>query len=92
MLRSTVLAFAKQMNCYVDALDECINDELCDMVEFFEDLGTLAMLAKVGFRVCFATLPARHRSCVSELDLRTSARPRRGHRSLGGNQVEDRKQ
>ncbi|KAH7086982.1 hypothetical protein FB567DRAFT_526687 [Paraphoma chrysanthemicola] len=39
--------------CYVDALDECPEDDVREMVSFFEELGRLERAAE--FRVCFSS-------------------------------------
>ncbi|KAI9898929.1 hypothetical protein N3K66_005390 [Trichothecium roseum] len=41
--------------CLVDALDECDEAEIRDMVSFFQDLGRLALSTGVHFHVCFAS-------------------------------------
>ncbi|KAF2819107.1 hypothetical protein CC86DRAFT_243778, partial [Ophiobolus disseminans] len=49
--------------CFVDALDECPEDDVRDMVAFFEELGELETAAE--FRVCFSS---RH---YPEISIRT---------------------
>ena len=39
--------------CFVDALDECPEDQIRDMIRFFESFGELALLKHIGFHVCF---------------------------------------
>jgi hypothetical protein len=49
---------AEHLTCYIDALDECENSNESDirgLVEFFEDLGILAVDAAINFRVCFSS-------------------------------------
>ena len=41
--------------CFIDALDECHDHEIRDMVSFFEHLGSIAASSGVPFRVCFAS-------------------------------------
>lgn len=41
--------------CFIDALDECDEDQIRDMVSFFAHIGELATLAHVGFKVCFSS-------------------------------------
>lgn len=43
----------KQLYCYVDALDECPEDDVQDMVSYFEDL--VASTDSRRFRVCFSS-------------------------------------
>ncbi|KAL1585162.1 hypothetical protein WHR41_06496 [Cladosporium halotolerans] len=57
--------------CYIDALDECDETELRDMVEFFEALGEKTTEANLDFHVCFSS---RHYPYITidkqvELDL-----------------------
>ncbi|KAL5350096.1 hypothetical protein ACLOAV_005133 [Pseudogymnoascus australis] len=49
--------------CYIDALDECPEDDVRDMISFFEQLGDLEKEAE--FRVCFSS---RH---YPEISIRT---------------------
>jgi len=49
--------------CYVDALDECPEDDVRDMISYFEQLGELEKAAE--FRVCFSS---RH---YPEISIRT---------------------
>jgi len=62
LLRSAISGLTTQMICYVDALDECVDAELRDMVGFFEDLSELARDARVSLLICFAS---RHFPYVS---------------------------
>ena len=56
--RDSVLALAqKPITFYVDALDECENDDARDMIEFLQTLRETAANAGVGFRVM---LTSRH--------------------------------
>ncbi|KAF2624758.1 hypothetical protein BU25DRAFT_423864 [Macroventuria anomochaeta] len=49
--------------CFVDALDECPEDDIRDMVSFFEEIGEIESAAE--FRVCFSS---RH---YPEISIRT---------------------
>ena len=46
---------AKTLVCFVDALDECPEEQIRNMVDLFTDLGELAMTEKVSFFVCFSS-------------------------------------
>jgi ankyrin repeat protein len=46
-----------QVLCFIDALDECDENQVQDMVSFFEDLGDLVVSENINFRVC---LSSRH--------------------------------
>ncbi|MCJ1306899.1 hypothetical protein MMC25_000543 [Agyrium rufum] len=41
--------------CFVDALDECLENQVRDMVEFFEELGHLAIANQKRLHVCFSS-------------------------------------
>lgn len=41
--------------CFVDALDECNDQQIRDMVSFFERLGEKTVESALPFRVCFAS-------------------------------------
>ncbi|KAF4945998.1 hypothetical protein FGADI_11501 [Fusarium gaditjirri] len=41
--------------CFIDALDECAEDEVEEMVEYFEDLGASAVETKTRLRICFSS-------------------------------------
>lgn len=41
--------------CYVDALDECDENEIRDMIELFENIAQAAIPKGVKFRFCFAS-------------------------------------
>ncbi|KAF2827152.1 hypothetical protein CC86DRAFT_207501 [Ophiobolus disseminans] len=43
--------------CFIDALDECEERQIRDMVSFFEQVGELAVSTDVKFRIC---LSSRH--------------------------------
>lgn len=43
------------MVCLIDALDECDEDEIRDMISFFEYLGDLTISKGSGFLVCFSS-------------------------------------
>jgi hypothetical protein len=44
-----------RLTCYIDALDECTEDEVEDMVSLFEDLGEYSVAQGKQFYVCFAS-------------------------------------
>ena len=46
---------SEHLICYVDALDECTEDDVKDMVSFFEDLGEFSVSSGTKFHVCFAS-------------------------------------
>ena len=46
---------SKTLVCFVDALDECPEEQIRNMVDFFTDLGRFATTEKVLFFVCFSS-------------------------------------
>ncbi|GKT83833.1 NACHT and ankyrin domain-containing protein [Colletotrichum tofieldiae] len=58
LLRSAVMALGQRyFTCFVDALDECDEQEVRDMVYFFEDLTEDTTDDGVQFRICFSSRP-----------------------------------
>ncbi|KAK1961801.1 pfs domain-containing protein, partial [Colletotrichum sublineola] len=45
----------RQLTCFIDALDECDDNEVSDMVKCFEDLGQYAVQNDIHFYVCFSS-------------------------------------
>jgi ankyrin repeat protein len=44
-----------RLTCYIDALDECSEAEIRNMIEVFEELTESAIAESVNFRVCFSS-------------------------------------
>jgi ankyrin repeat protein len=44
-----------RVTCFIDALDECPEVEIRDMIEFFEELGESTAKEVIGLRVCFSS-------------------------------------
>ena len=58
LLRSAVLALGQRsFTCFIDALDECDEQEVRDMVQFFEDLAELSTEEGIKLRICFSSRP-----------------------------------
>ena len=57
MMRTTVLHLSRRQSlvCYIDALDECAEDDIRDALRHFEELRDLAMRRGAKFLVCFAS-------------------------------------
>ncbi|KAJ8115950.1 hypothetical protein OPT61_g2519 [Boeremia exigua] len=55
---------------YVDALDECGEDQIRDMVAFFRTIGEYSMRAKIGMRVFFASRYYPQISTPHKVELR----------------------
>ena len=55
--------------CFIDALDECDEDQVRDMVRFLERIGRLAMSKSASFRVCFSSRHYPHITVRNGLQL-----------------------
>jgi hypothetical protein len=47
----------ERLVCFIDALDESSEDEIRNLIDFFEELGNATVLRRIDFRVC---LSSRH--------------------------------
>ena len=45
----------RRLTCFIDALDECDEDQVRDMVTYFEDLGEKASQAGTKLYICFSS-------------------------------------
>lgn len=45
----------RSLTCFIDALDECEEDEVREMVAFFECLGQVTILSHIQFHICFSS-------------------------------------
>ncbi|KAK4206213.1 hypothetical protein QBC37DRAFT_435271, partial [Rhypophila decipiens] len=61
----------RDLSVFIDALDECRDDDVADMVSFFEDLGDRAAEKKIRLRICFSSrhYPAIELKCGFEMIL-----------------------
>ncbi|KAF6823096.1 hypothetical protein CPLU01_11595 [Colletotrichum plurivorum] len=41
--------------CFINALDECDEQQVMDMIQYFEDLTDETTSCRIGFRVCFSS-------------------------------------
>jgi len=56
LLRKAVLDLqSERFTCIIDALDESSEDEIQDLVDFFEELGNNVVARNICFRVCFSS-------------------------------------
>lgn len=80
MLRLAVQRLAQRcVTCYIDALDECDEQQVVEMVRFFEDLAENATQQSIRLRVCFSSrhypyidLAAGLRLALEDLEGHTS--------------------
>ncbi|CAI7601305.1 unnamed protein product [Penicillium pancosmium] len=45
----------KSLTCFVDALDECDEQQVVDLVQYFEDLAEQCVSENISFKVCFSS-------------------------------------
>jgi hypothetical protein len=57
------------VGCFIDALDECAEGQIRDMVTFFQHLGELAMLTHTPFQVLFSSRHYPYITIRKGLDL-----------------------
>jgi hypothetical protein len=77
MLRTVVLHLGHDQSlvCYIDALDECAEDDIREAIHHFEELASLALTRDTKFLICFAsrhypTITIRHHRAI-DLDKQT---------------------
>jgi ankyrin repeat protein len=56
--------------CFIDALDECEEQQVRDMVQFFEHIGHLAVSNGIRFQVCFSSRHYPHITIQNGLELK----------------------
>jgi ankyrin repeat protein len=67
--RAIQLLEQSSVACFIDALDECDEYQIRDMVAFFQRLGDLAVSAKAQFQVLFSSRHYPHITITKGLDL-----------------------
>ncbi|KAM0723139.1 hypothetical protein Q7P37_001339 [Cladosporium fusiforme] len=56
LFREAVLSLEEdRLTCFIDALDECPEDQVRDLIEFLEDLGHSATSKAIDFHICFSS-------------------------------------
>ncbi|EUC28839.1 hypothetical protein COCCADRAFT_108091, partial [Bipolaris zeicola 26-R-13] len=55
--------------CFIDALDECEEEQVRDMIQFFEYVGELSVSAGIRFQVCFSSRHYPHITIQKGLSL-----------------------
>ncbi|KAF6829199.1 hypothetical protein CPLU01_08089 [Colletotrichum plurivorum] len=66
-----------QVTCFIDALDECAEDEVREMLDFFEDLGQCAVQNNIRLYTCFSSRHYPHMDIQYGLKLTLEDQP--GH-------------
>jgi hypothetical protein len=59
----------RTLMAFIDALDECEESQVRDMVSFFEHTGELAVSASIRFYICFSSRHYPHITIRNGLDL-----------------------
>ena len=60
---------ASSVVCFIDALDECKEEQVRDMIQFFENIGYLAVSNNIRFQVCFSSRHYPHITIRNGLEL-----------------------
>jgi hypothetical protein len=55
--------------CFIDALDECEQEQIREMMQFFERIGELAVSTGIRFQVCFSSRHYPHITIRNGLEL-----------------------
>ena len=58
-----------RLMCFIDALDECEEDQIRDLVAFLEKLGRLATSSRIHFYVCLSSRHYPHISIENGVEL-----------------------
>ncbi|KAE9583620.1 hypothetical protein CGMCC3_g148 [Colletotrichum fructicola] len=75
------------VTCFVDALDECDEDQIRDMVSFFEHLGERTSQRKIWFQVCLSSRHYPHITISKAVSLILETQ--RGHQNDIVNYISD---
>ncbi|GLA80709.1 hypothetical protein AtubIFM56815_001541 [Aspergillus tubingensis] len=67
--KSISLLSGRRVICFVDALDECEEEEVRTMVDFIQSLGEHAISSSVQFHVCFSSRHYPHIAIDNGLEL-----------------------
>ncbi|KAF3799940.1 hypothetical protein GCG54_00001048 [Colletotrichum gloeosporioides] len=79
LLRDAIRALGQRhLICFIDALDECDETQVREMVVFFEDLGEQAVETGVRLNVCFSSRHYPHVNIRHSLKLTLEAQPGHG--------------
>ena len=59
----------RRLMCFIDALDECEEDQIRDLVAFLEHLGRLATSSRIHFYVCLSSRHYPHISIENGVEM-----------------------
>ncbi|KAH7008773.1 Pfs, NACHT and ankyrin domain protein [Ilyonectria destructans] len=78
LFRSAVFALGQRsLTCFVDALDECDEQQVMDMVQYFEELAEHSTQRGIPLRICFSS---RHYPYIDiRLGIRLTLEDQPGH-------------
>jgi hypothetical protein len=69
LLKSAIRSIKEPMTCFLDALDECEERQIRDMISFFEQVVDLTFSAGIRVQICFASRHYPHISIKKGLEL-----------------------
>jgi hypothetical protein len=69
MFEIAVLSIKEGVTCFVDALDECEEEEVRNMLKFFDHVRQIATTNGTEFRICLASRHYPHITIYSGLEL-----------------------
>jgi ankyrin repeat protein len=70
---------SESVTCFIDALDECDQEEVQGMVEFFKDLAKSALESDANFRVLFSSRHYPHITISADLNIILEQRDEHTH-------------
>ncbi|KAJ5927146.1 Pfs NACHT and ankyrin domain protein [Penicillium verrucosum] len=78
LLHNAIILLGKRaLTCFIDALDECDENDIADMVDHFEDLTEQALSQNSSFRICFSSRHYPHITLNYGIRLTLESQP--GH-------------
>lgn len=69
LLKKAILSVKRPVTCFIDALDECDEQQIRDMISFFGQIGDLAASANIRFQTCFASRHYPHITMAHGIEL-----------------------
>jgi ankyrin repeat protein len=69
LLEQTLRMLEKPTVCYIDALDECDEQQIREMIAFFERMGELTASSEIQFQICLSSRHYPHITIEKGIDL-----------------------
>jgi ankyrin repeat protein len=69
LLEQTLRMLGKPIICYIDALDECEEQQIREMIAFFKRIGELVASSEVQFQICFSSRHYPHITIEKGIEL-----------------------